>query len=245
MRRKLRLSIPQILAIVLITALSSAGAVLAGTLDSPAAPGSTSSYTLEDIWNRLNAGTAGSASTFTEPSVGPGTSTMHTLNEIMAAAPAVDDTNGATATEVAKGQTFWGLTSGEWGLQTGSYERFTDHGDGTVTDNLTGFMWTKSANHGTYDWFDGKTYIGNLTTGGHTNWQMPEVWELYTLVDESESNPSLPDGHPFTGVQNAIYWSDTKYEDYLIFAYFVRFSDDYVSYANKGISYNVWAMRRP
>ena len=62
-------------------------------------PGSTYSYTLEDIYNRLNDGTAGSQSTFTEPSSGPGEGTMHTLNEIMALAaanadpPCFDDAN--------------------------------------------------------------------------------------------------------------------------------------------------------
>ena len=47
---------------------------------------------------------------------------MHTLNEIMTVAPALDNTNGATTTQVISGTTFWGLNaaSGQWGLQTGS-----------------------------------------------------------------------------------------------------------------------------
>ena len=63
---------------------------------------------------------AGTPSAFTEPTNGPGTSTMHTLDEIMAAAPAVDDTNGASATEVVSGKKFWGLTTGGWGVKTGT-----------------------------------------------------------------------------------------------------------------------------
>ena len=93
--------------------------VLAGNIDSSAAPGSTSSYTLADLYNRLNAGTAGSQSTFTEPTSGPG-GTMNDLNTIMAAAPALDAVNGAVAADVASSKTFWGLTSGAWGLQTGT-----------------------------------------------------------------------------------------------------------------------------
>ena len=95
----------------------------AGTPAGPGtAPASTNWYSLETIYNRLNAGTAGSQSAFTEPSVAPGTGTMHTLNEVMAKAPAKDDTNGATTADVAKGKTFWGLnvSSGQWGLQTGT-----------------------------------------------------------------------------------------------------------------------------
>lgn len=92
----------------------------AGTTDSSAAPGSTNSFSLEDIYQRLVNGTAGTQSIFTEPAVAPGTGSMHTLNDIMGAAPALDNSNGAVAAEVLSGQTFWGLTNGEWGLQTGS-----------------------------------------------------------------------------------------------------------------------------
>jgi len=42
-----------------------------GTLDSSAPLDSTYSYTLEDIYNRLDAGTEGTQSTFTEPGTGP------------------------------------------------------------------------------------------------------------------------------------------------------------------------------
>jgi len=93
--------------------------VLAGNLDSPSEPSSSFSFTLEDIYNRLNEGTAGAQSAFTEPSSAPG-STMHTLNDIMEKAPAVDETNGATADEVLTGKTVWGLTSGAWGVITGT-----------------------------------------------------------------------------------------------------------------------------
>ena len=34
---------------------------------------------------------------------------MHTLDEVMGKAPALDEANGATAADVASGKTFWGL----------------------------------------------------------------------------------------------------------------------------------------
>ncbi|MBC8180008.1 hypothetical protein H8E88_02680 [candidate division KSB1 bacterium] len=91
-----------------------------GTTDSPAGPGATSSYNLENIYQRLDNGAAGAQTTFTEPTVPPGTGTMHTLNEIMDKAPNRDDTNGATTTQVLAGQTFWGLTASQWATQTGT-----------------------------------------------------------------------------------------------------------------------------
>ena len=96
----------------------------AGTLDAPAAPDSSTSamYTLTDLYNRLNEGTPGSkrSSVFVEPAAGPTAGTGHTLDEIMAKTPVRDGTNGAGVAEVLAGKTFWGLTSGAWGLQTGT-----------------------------------------------------------------------------------------------------------------------------
>jgi hypothetical protein len=113
---------------------------------------------------------------FTEPSSRPGTGTMHTLDDIMAIAPAANNTTGATATDVLNGTTFWGLTSGQWGVETGTRAlapvprtgqttphavdddahwqkgvawpnpRFTNNGDGTATDNLTRLIWLRDAN---------------------------------------------------------------------------------------------------
>ena len=97
--------------------------VFAGDLEAPATPTEAASamYTLEDIYNRLNAGTAGAKRTgaFTEPSAGPG-STGYTLDEVMGKAPSVDDANGAGVSEVLVDKTFWGLTSGAWGTKTGT-----------------------------------------------------------------------------------------------------------------------------
>ena len=104
--------------------LAVAGSVLAGSLNpgtGPAAAGSQM-VTLQQIYDRLNAGTAGTKMTsFTEPSSGPATGTMRTLDEVMAKAPAADATNGATAGQVLSGKTFWGLTAGAWGPQTGTF----------------------------------------------------------------------------------------------------------------------------
>ena len=99
-------------------------AALAGDLDSPAAPEDAASamYTLEAIYDRLDAGTAGAPRTgaFTEPSAGPTAGTGHTLDEVMDKAPRVDAA-GAGLADVLTGKTFWGLkTGGGWGLLTGT-----------------------------------------------------------------------------------------------------------------------------
>ncbi len=102
-----------------ILAVMVAAAAFAGSLDAPSAPGATSSYTLDAIWNRLNDGTDGTQSTFTEPGATP-TATGHTIDDVMSKAPVKDDTNGATPADVLSGKTFWRLTTTGWGLQTGT-----------------------------------------------------------------------------------------------------------------------------
>ena len=125
-----------LIAVVLIILAFGVGRLSAGTPDSPGAPTTTNSYTLEDIYNRLNAGTAGAQSTFTEPAAGPGP-TMHTLNDIMGKAPTKDDTNGATTADVMAGKKFWGLTGGQWGLQTGNLA--TQTVDNTTVNQAAGY----------------------------------------------------------------------------------------------------------
>ncbi|MCP4347349.1 MAG: hypothetical protein GY795_17730, partial [Desulfobacterales bacterium] len=96
--------------------------VSGGSIDSPAGPGDSGSamYKIDDIYNRLNSGAAGAkrSGAFAGPVSGPG-SASRTLDEVMGIAPAADDTNGAATGNVLSGKTFWGLSSGQWGPQTG------------------------------------------------------------------------------------------------------------------------------
>ena len=112
-----------VISIALCVLIASSIGVLSGNLNPPSTPGAISSsfLTLEDIYNRLNSGTSGTAITFTEPTVGPAV-TMHMLDEIMAKAPAPNITSGAAIIDVLAGKTFWGLTTpgGVWGLTSGT-----------------------------------------------------------------------------------------------------------------------------
>lgn len=177
------------------------------TPDNP--PASTSSYTLEDIWQRLNSGTPGSPTAFSEPTAPPSAAgTGHDLNEVMAQAPA-KDANGAVAADVVNGKVFWGLTAGEWGVRTGTRRpapvarmgdpssagvdwpdpRFTVNGDGTVTDNLTGVIWLQDTDCiGEKAWTDVDTpakIMAIINTGGCTNYTAGTYtdWRLPTLKE--------------------------------------------------------------
>ncbi|MCP4364575.1 MAG: DUF1566 domain-containing protein, partial [Planctomycetes bacterium] len=85
--------------------------------------------------------------------------------------------------------------------------RFTNNGDGTVTDNLTGLMWIQSPGTTTRNWDAAIDYCNALTTAGYTDWRLPNYMELLSLVDISQSDPPLPAGHPFSGLVTSSYWS--------------------------------------
>lgn len=98
--------------------------------------------------------------------------------------------------------------------------RFTDNGDGTITDNLTGIIWLQSADclapatwqaslQAASTLSDGSCGLADGSQAG--DWRLPNNNELSTLVDYSRSYPAMQLGHPFTGLQNGVYWSSTSW----------------------------------
>jgi hypothetical protein len=121
--------------------------------------------------------------------------------------------------------------------------RFTDNGDGTAADNLTGLIWLKDANctdtvggipraGGLLNWPAALTWCNNLAHGrcGLTdnsvagNWRLPNINELKSLVDHSRHDPDLPGGHPCRNVQSVWYWSSTSNPVYTAGAFNVGMS---------------------
>lgn len=59
--------------------------------------------------------------------------------------------------------------------------RYQDHGDGTVTDLQTGLMWVQ-ARGSKVSWADAVSGAAQCSAGGHTDWRMPTIKELYSLI---------------------------------------------------------------
>ena len=106
-------------------------------------------------------------------------------------------------------------------------ERFTDNGDGSVTDNFTQLVWLRLANciaSTQPDWqtaldlaaaLPGTTFplcgLGEGTVPG--DWRVPNVNELMSLVDygtNTSTGAGLPDGHPFIDF-DGYYWTSTTF----------------------------------
>jgi hypothetical protein len=92
----------------------------------PAAPADPASarFTLGDVWDRLTTGAPGTkrGSGFVGPVAGPDRSATRTTDELMAVAPAADNSGGAAAADVLARRKFWGLRvrDGVWGLHAGT-----------------------------------------------------------------------------------------------------------------------------
>jgi hypothetical protein len=145
--------------------------------------------------------------------------------------------------------------------------RFFDNGDGTVTDYLTGLIWLKNANciATTYPAFDNDDALGDgqvtwqhaldfvtdinggIYTGcgaGYTDWRLPNIRELLSLIDYGRYGPPLPSGHPFTGAQLSYYWSSTTLANFSDNAWHVHMFNGYVFDRNKVSIYcYVWPVR--
>jgi hypothetical protein len=90
--------------------------------------------------------------------------------------------------------------------------RFVDHGNGTVTDRVSGLMWTKDARQipEKMNWHDALTACNNCDYAGYDNWRLPNVREMLSLVDFGACAPALPRGHPFVNAQPSdLFWSST------------------------------------
>ena len=119
----------------------------------------------------------------------------------------------------------------------------TDWSSAAVLDRETGLVWEQSPSTTTDTWYNQSFHCINLNTGGRTGWRLPTIQELLSIVDRSQSNPSLPSGHPFT-VQSSDYWSATSSANLATGAWFVVFGDGNVLPGVKSsVGFRAWCVR--
>ncbi len=91
---------------------------------------------------------------------------------------------------------------GQDAQSSGREARYTGHGDGTVTDGVTGLMWQQTPAYGlSYD--AAVAGASSASTGGHHDWRLPSIKELYSLIDfRGVTGRSAADSKPYldTGV---------------------------------------------
>ena len=123
------------------------------------------------------------------------------------------------------------------------WPRFIDNRDGTVTDRLTGLDWTKDAG-AVKPWPEAFDYVKALTTGGHSDWRLPNAIELQSLIDDSRAYPALPRPNPFrnvwsTGCDMSLTSCDYTTSD----AWVMHMGDGVVFYEGRTDNVFIWPVR--
>ena len=118
--------------------------------------------------------------------------------------------NTAEITAPNKGDSFYGQDA-QYTINAPSYK---DNGNGTITDNVTGLMWTQTPDlnaDGTIDSSDKLTLskaasgASDVNIGGYTDWRLPTIKELYSLINFNGVDPKLDQ------TTNLIPFIDTDY----------------------------------
>ena len=80
-------------------------------------------------------------------------------------------------------------------------ERYTNHGNGTVTDNATGLMWQRCAigqsgndctgSARSFTWEEALAEAANSNHAGFSDWRLPNIKELHSLVARDRYDPAI------------------------------------------------------
>ncbi len=133
--------------------------------------------------------------------------------------------------------------------------RFSDHGDGTVTDGKTGLMWMKcplgqsgsdcatgSANN--YTWQEALDAADGYSFAGYTDWRLPNIKELRSIVEQRCYYPAINLAvFPATS-SGSYFWSASPNADGSSSARYVYFYYGYAAYGyNRGNNLQVRLVR--
>jgi hypothetical protein len=105
----------------------------------------------------------------------------------------------------------WSQISGIYSNPTSQASRYTNPASGVVLDGLTGLQWEQAASSPTMNWSAAGTYCAGRNTGSLSNWRLPNVDELQTLVDYTTSSPSI-NSAAFPSTPSNYFWTSTIYQ---------------------------------
>jgi len=105
---------------------------------------------------------------------------------------------------------------------------YTNNGNSTITDHSTGLTWEQTEG-GSKTWEQALSYCEALNLGGKTDWRLPNIKSLRSLVDFSTHSPAINTTY-FPKAQSLFYWSSTTYNGITGHAWYVNFSSGEVTH---------------
>jgi hypothetical protein len=112
---------------------------------------------------------------------------------------------------------------------SGTVFGFTDNGNSTITDSRTGLVWQQQDDATTRTWETAITYCEGLALAGQSDWRLPNIKELRTIVDNAKNSPAINTTY-FPNTQSSNYWSSSTDALYTgLYAWTVTFYDGAVT----------------
>jgi hypothetical protein len=138
-------------------------------------------------------------------------------------------------------------------------ERFTDNGDGTVTDDVSQLMWmrcsvgqswsgeTCTGEAGTYNWDEAQALAAEINASGgqfYSDWRVPKLRDLAMIAERQCENPRI-NLTVFPNTPPHVYWTESLrpgdgFED---FAYALSFGPEGVQHIAKAERHEVRLVR--
>ncbi len=127
------------------------------------------------------------------------------------------------------------------GLSTVLFASFSKEGN-IVTHSTTGLQWQDNVIGSSMEWASAITHCEDLELDGQSDWRLPNLKELTSIVDDTKTNPSINTAI-FEHTASSYYWSSTTYVGNSDYAWSVYFSYGYQYYRNKSNSNYVRCVR--
>jgi hypothetical protein len=134
-----------------------------------------------------------------------------------------------------------------------SSKTYTTNGDGTVNDKTTGLTWMRcpagqsgddcsTGNATKYTWQDAIDYCDKLNFADYDDWRLPEVHELFSIVDYTKFNPAF-DVTTFPATPIYYFWSSSSHSYDTNEAWYVYLYTGLVIRNNKTYRFDVRCVR--
>ena len=108
------------------------------------------------------------------------------------------------------------------------------------TDPVTGMEWQRES-PGRMSWHQAQSYARSLALAGRSDWRLPSVRELESLLDRTKYRPEMRPEIPFRDTRS--YWSSTTFGSHRSNAWIVMFDGAYVLSYYKTNAYHVRCLR--
>ncbi len=105
-----------------------------------------------------------------------------------------------------QGEKFYGQDA----QHNGNQPSYTDNGDGTITDNVTGLVWQK--NYEIMSYKEARKAVKKFNLAGQKDWRIPNIKEAYSLImfDGQDVSPQVTGN----GGTNGVPFIDTDFFDF-------------------------------